>query len=356
MNLRKILLPLLALPISLFGGANLGNDHIKKMSHKDNGKKIQKRLEKISQNGKKKGQNNLKNLQASPQVGALAIAGVIVPDLEAAMSQWSAGTGTQFGSIIEQTSEVLLPNGNWQTVQLRSAFSKRNAPFLELIEATPAIGPWAPQTDIGSAPGYLGYAVDNINKAAAILRASGMQRVARSDSDFSFYQGANGVLIKLVDKSFLPAAGTNIPQAPIDLGSISHTDIAVQDIVTVRNQLTQALNTTWTNFYFPNNPFIFEDGVHYTDAYVSASNTTPVIELEDIKPPLGIFASTDTTYNFHVSYTVPAGTVPAIDAQMQNAGFTLVTSAVIPGFGLILAYYENSDKVSIEVVDEQFDL
>lgn len=339
MKFRSIFMSLFTIPACLFAVANFQEAHAKDC-HAD----------------------------CHPQevhVGPLEVATVVVPDLDAIIIQWALGTGTEFGPISEHTWEVLV-DGNWREVSLRHAYSVRGSPFLELVEANPPIGPWAPQTDVGSAPGFLVYAVDSVCQVGAKLEANGLELVARSstgrksphtDTEFAIYRGLNGILVELITYSLVPTGGgVNVSPVPFDLGPIVHTDIAVQDQEAASIQLANALTVDWLAFPANNVPFVFPDGVHFVDTNVLASTTVPVIELEFVTPPLGPWASTDHSYNYHVAYRIPAGTMAAAITQMQNAGFTLNTSIGSPSLGIILAFFSTTDNVWIEIVDERFDL
>src|ERR1700722_19571629 len=63
-------------------------------------------------------------------VGPLNHAGVVVSDLDLAITQWQSGTGNQFRDIQSNTYEVHFSQHKSQTVTLRSSFSKLNSPFV----------------------------------------------------------------------------------------------------------------------------------------------------------------------------------------------------------------------------------
>lgn len=288
-----------------------------------------------------------------PHLGSLDIAGYVVPNVEFARNQWSAGTGTLFGPITQQRCKVFLPHGVKKEILLKSTRSIRNNPTLELVEANPAIGPWAPQTDSGSGPGYFGYIVDNIHQSGATLRSAGMKEIALCDSGFAFYRGINGLLFKLITSHLFVSKGGYYPT---DLGPITHVDVAIQNFEGVRDQLSDALDVIWSEVSYPNTPFTFPDGTHNVDIRVGVTDTRPLIELEFAAPPLGVFGSTNTSYNYHVTYTVPAGTMDAVNTQMLDAGFVLNTYFTAEGFGLVLGYYVSPETDAwIEIVDERFD-
>lgn len=293
-------------------------------------------------------------LFAEAKVGPLNHAGIVVTDLDLAVTQWQSGTGNQFRSIQTNTYKVRLSEEcEEQEVTLRSSFSNLNNPFLELVQATPAIGPWAPAEDNGKAPGYQGYAVYNIKSVGHTLKSAGFKLVAKSGSKFAFYRGLNGVLIKLVRADLVPpSAETNNPQALIVFGAIDHPNIVVYDYEKVKNQLAQALSLTWfePDFNFPATPFLYAGiGIVPTDIRFTPSNTSPVIFIGDAKPHLGPFAASPTTSGFRIVYNAPAGSVPLYRDQLIAAGFALNASVEIPPGNLINAIFTAPQGYWLEV-------
>lgn len=295
---------------------------------------------------------------AKPSVdfGDLQVSTLVVSDIEAAVAKWSAGTGTLFRPITTTKQIVFLSDGKPTQVTIKSTYSVYSYPFLELVEANPPVGPWAPQPDPSLGVGYQVYAVSNIHQADSKMQDAGLQKVAFSGNQFAFYKAANGLLIKVINKKLLPpAGGENISQAPIDLGPIVHTDLAIRDQDTLKEQLSQLFSIHWADFEFPDNRMTFPEGDRLVDVKVAVSDQLPQIQLEKITPPLGIFYSTLTSYNFHPAYVVPAGTSEAIRTQMEAAGFVLNTYVIVPDVGLVLSYYTGLENHWIEVVDERFD-
>jgi len=289
-------------------------------------------------------------------LGPLQVASVVVNDLEAAVAQWSAGTGTEFSPITTNDYIVFLSDGGPKHVTIKSAYSIYSNPFLELIEVTPAIGPWAPQTGPGSTVGYQVYAVSNIHQVDATMVNAGLTKVAFSGNKFAFYQAANGLLVKVINQNLLPpTGGVNTPQAPIDIGPIKHADMAIVDSETLKQQFGTLLSINWSVFQFTNTPMTFPEGTELVDVDVVVSDKIPQIQFEKITPPLGVFASSPTSYTFHPAYVVPAGTMDAVRAQMESAGFVLNTYVILPDVGLVLAYFVGPGNYWIEVVDARFD-
>lgn len=289
-------------------------------------------------------------------LGSLQASSLVVSDLEAAIAKYSAGTGTLFSPITTTSQVVFLSEGGPVHVTLKSAYSVYSNPFLELVEANPPVGPWAPQTDPTLGAGYQVFAVQNVHQVDATMQAAGLTKVASSGNKFAFFKAANNLLIKVINQDLLPpTGGVNIPQAPIDIGPVVHTDLAVRDQDTLKAQFGQLFSLNWTDFNFASTPMTFPQGDLLIDVSVAVSDAEPQIQLEKITPPLTVFKSSFTTYNFHPAYVVPGGTMDAVRAQMEAAGFALNTYVILPDFGLVLSYYTGLENHWIEIVDARFD-
>lgn len=306
------------------------------------------------------------------QVESLQIASIVVPHLDIAVAQWAAGTGTQFGPISEKTWNVDCHGSNTK-VTLRSASSVSNSPFIELVEVNPAIGPWKCQGEVASPPGFLVFAVDNLEESGAVMESTGMKKVASAQchipvvpihgkspvaiSGFSIYEGVEGILVKLITADLLSSEGDN--EAGLAIGYISHVNLAVNNLNAVQKQLQEALSLRWAPpvttkkvpYYFP-----CKDKTQNTDiTLVTSIGQTPVIQLEQATPHLGVWEGVDKSYNYHVAYRIPSGTMAAVDAQMQSAGYTLNTYREVKGHGTVRAFYTTPSNIWIQVVDEAFD-
>jgi hypothetical protein len=242
------------------------------------------------------------------------------------------------------------------------AFSVAGNPFVEFVQASPSIGPWA--ADRNDSSGYLGYAVDDIDAAGAILQAAGMQLIAISEPSFAFYQGTDGVVFEVVNKSLVPAAsGVNAAQASIDLGQPSHLDIYASELTNIQNQFEQAFNLFWVpSVTFPGLPFVFADGstVPVTATLLPGVGTTSVVELEQISPNAFPFASGPGFSTLRPAYAAQPGTLPAVMAQLEQAGFIRESTLyVFPGFPLpgftvgepVIVVHAGLNGQTIETID-----
>lgn len=291
-------------------------------------------------------------------VGSVQVGTTVVTDLENAVAQWSAGTGTQFDPITQTNCNVYLKNGNCVNFLIKSAYSVTSSPFIELTEVQPALGPWKPQKGPGGSVGYQVYAVENIHHVNLLMLNAKFKKIAICGDDFVFYKGKNGTLVKIIQEALLPPMGrTQIPQAPMDFGIPSHIDLSIVKYAALKKQYAQILGVPtgpiFTEFFATGAVFDFSGVIVPVDVQVAVSNTFPTMQYENVTPYLGVFACSSKTYNYHPAWTVPAGTVPAANDQMIAAGFTLNTSVVYEG-ELILTYYKRADDW-IEVVDARFD-
>jgi hypothetical protein len=80
--------------------------------------------------------------EPAPALGVPTHIARAVLDLEAVTNQWAAGVGTEFGPITSSVHRVDFPGVGSASVTLRHVFSVAGAPFVELVQADPPIGPW----------------------------------------------------------------------------------------------------------------------------------------------------------------------------------------------------------------------
>jgi len=129
--------------------------------------------------------------------------GLVVPDIEAATTRFTAIAGYQWTNAVEYTLAVTTPAGE-QEVPFRFVYSVQ-APHLELIQEAPGTI-WTAQPD--SATHHLGYWVDDLPSAAAGLEMAGYRQEARPSGDtlsmFAYYIDAAGSRIELVDRALFP--------------------------------------------------------------------------------------------------------------------------------------------------------
>ena len=126
--------------------------------------------------------------------------GLIVPDIEAATTRFTAIAGYQWTKPVEYTLAVTTPAGE-QEVPFRFVYSVQ-APHLELIQEAPGTI-WTAQPD--TATHHLGYWVDDLPSAAAGLEKAGYRQEARPSGDtlsmFAYYIDTAGSRIELVDRA-----------------------------------------------------------------------------------------------------------------------------------------------------------
>jgi catechol 2,3-dioxygenase-like lactoylglutathione lyase family enzyme len=126
--------------------------------------------------------------------------GLIVPDLDAAATRFTAITGYRWTKPVEYTLAVTTPAGE-QDVPFKFVYSVQ-APHLELIAEAPGTI-WTAKPD--AATHHLGYWVDDLPTAAAGLEAAGYRQEARPSGDtlsmFAYYIDAAGSRIELVDRA-----------------------------------------------------------------------------------------------------------------------------------------------------------
>jgi len=90
--------------------------------------------------------------------------GIVVPDLEAAMSDLAAQLGFEFVVVFDDDLEVREPADADRAIHLRIAYSPQR-PALELIEAAPGT-PWAPDR-VGLH--HLAFTVDDLSAESELL-------------------------------------------------------------------------------------------------------------------------------------------------------------------------------------------
>jgi hypothetical protein len=131
--------------------------------------------------------------------------GIIVPDLEAAMSRLSALAGYRWITPLSYTLPFRTATG---TRELTSTIVYSvQTPHIELLQEVPG-SPWT------SAPGnsvhHLGYFTDNLVNTARTLEANGFTFEMTADVPgselalFAYYVDAFGTRIEIVDRALFP--------------------------------------------------------------------------------------------------------------------------------------------------------
>lgn len=129
--------------------------------------------------------------------------GLIVPDLDAAVTAMTAAGGYTWTRPIEATLRVTTTHGDVE-MPFRFVYSIE-APHLELIQEVPDTI-WAAPKD--GAAHHLGYWVDDLATAAQGLENAGYRCEARPAgpqlSSFAYYLSPTGLRVEIVDRALFP--------------------------------------------------------------------------------------------------------------------------------------------------------
>jgi hypothetical protein len=131
--------------------------------------------------------------------------GIVVPDLDAAMSRLSAVAGCRRINPLTYTLPFRTVDG---TRELTSTFAySLQSPHLELIQQVPD-SPWTAAP--GNSVHHLGYFTDDLAGSARLLEANGFTFEATADTAppdlalFAYYVDAFGTRIEIVDRALFP--------------------------------------------------------------------------------------------------------------------------------------------------------
>lgn len=273
--------------------------------------------------------------------------GHAVTDVDAARAQLAAATGTTFGPTTRSTEYVWLTDREQlQRITLRRTVSARGGPFLELVQASPAIGPWAARSD--RAVPFLSYSVDDVSAASRVLAAAGMTPLAIAH-DFVYLRGTGGQFIRLIDRTAMPARGTNEEGTTVDLGPPVAAGLYPCDVAALKRQLAAATGITWREPQSFTLPWELSDGttrVVSTTATISQTGE-PFVNLET---PHGFPLEDSCTATHTPEYLVfVADDVSAAEAQLAAAGMRFV--ARVP---TLIGAYRGTGGVSVQVVSPAF--
>jgi hypothetical protein len=201
--------------------------------------------------------------------------------------------------------------------------------------------------------------VVDLHASGAALLAAGMKLIAISQSSFAFYQGVDGVVIELVDRSLVPAgSGVNTPQPSlISLGVPSHMDIYACEEDALQAQMSRAFGLTWQPPEVVTNvPFEFADGsTQYANVtFLSTERRRPGVELEVINPHPFPFDCGAQSSTLRPAYSAPTGRTLEVKEQLESAGLTMAAASILNEEPLV-AVYVGTNGYTIEVVDAALD-
>jgi hypothetical protein len=288
-------------------------------------------------------------LSLLPDLGLPDQFGFAVADVDQVRGKLAAATGTQFTPVRSSTATVVFPEaGQVKSIRLEQTRSVRGGPFVELIEASPAIGPLAPDELYGTF--YMSYSVKNIWVSSIKPLLAGLKLVAFKGDDFAFFRAKGGVLVRLIDEDLVPEGGVNQPQAPIDLGAPPAVAIAGCDQAGLRDQLGAAFGVAWRDPFPITLPYEFAadpGNTHLHDSTLFISQPGPpflALEANLHAPPE--YHCTPTETPVHLDFLVED--VDASGAQASAAGFPWI--ARVPG----LTSFHGGDGVYFEIAHVSF--
>lgn len=334
---------------------------------------------------------SLVKLAAAPVLGSPDIIEISVQHLDDVQEQMREGLGISWGP--QQTSVAHVQIGSTiQDVSITRVYSVSSTPYVELIQATPQIGPWAPFNDeFGLRPRSIAawriHSAD-FNDSKNVIANSGMTKTAES-ADFVYYETAAGIQFQLIRDNLAPDPDNGIANTPpagkIDFGGMSYMSIPLKpnplapgfavpnEDAILRRQITAASNggIKWdliipiylylpyikdsdpSNPVYLNNPFL-----RYT------CNSKPYLNILVINPDISPWGATAHSTTFSHAWVPsgsgfdPAGTAifNSYADQLFAAGYQseirLDAQSILPlpYSSPFLRYFVGIDGVNIQVV------
>lgn len=328
---------------------------------------------------------------ANVTLGSPDIIEISVKHLNEVQAQLRDGLGISWGP--QQTSFSIVKVGDdLHEVQLKRVYSVSSHPYIELIQATPQIGPWAPFNDeFGERPkSSMVWRVEpgEYARVKHQMDISGMTRTAVG-LNFAYYESAEGVQLEIIRGILAPDPQNGVPNTPpagkIDFGAMSYISIPLvpdpvdpanaipHDDTVLKNHISAATGggITWdinVPVYFfipyirdadPTNPVFLDN------PYLRYScNPTPFINFLVINPLVSPWGATAHSTTFSHAWVPPgsgfdpAGTaiMTAYENQLLAANFTSIirldaqTLGLTPYSSNFLRYFVGIDNVNIQVV------
>lgn len=131
--------------------------------------------------------------------------GVVVPDVLAAMEQYSQALGFRWSPVGDTTLDVLV-DGAVRHARIAATYSLEGPPYLELVEERSG-GVWATEA-LGLQ--HVGLWTDDLDGSISRLEAAGFpgrvrhQPAAGRPALFSYHEGSPGMWWELVSTAFRP--------------------------------------------------------------------------------------------------------------------------------------------------------
>jgi len=350
-------------------------------------------------------QNALRHLTAQPSValGAADIIEISVQHLPEVQEQLSKAVGVSWGPTTTEATQVLV-NGKKQLVILSRTYSVSSNPYIELIQATPQIGPWAPFNDsvVGESPrASMVWRVSDgdFPKVMQQMADAGLENTA-TGFDFAYFETVAGVQLEVIRASAAPDPANGRPNTPpvgsFDFGPmqqiaictrpgpltlLANTPTVGRDDFDLRHAISNATGqgTTWDlNVPFMEfAPYIVAGQPDFTfvanpSLVFSCSpqgKQQPTITVAQLLPSIIPFAATANSTNFSFAW-LPIGSNISPDgaaimqqweAQLVLAGFEPViridaqSLGVVPYSVDIISYFRGIDNILIQLGNEQLD-
>jgi len=292
-------------------------------------------------------------MSESPELGNPHHLSFGVPDVATARDLVAKATGTRFTPVSTSTVSVRQAGEDQpRRVTLRRARSVRGSTVLELVEADPPVGPWAPT----AASPALSYAVPDAGDAALTERLSsaGLRRIADGPG-FAYWQGVGGGRVRLIEPDALPAAEqTDQPAPSLDLGPAASLTVSPEHAADVRTQLSAALGLRWAPpMAFPLLWSWASGGRRLMVATVVATYgvdpdaTRVVMETPHHVPSTPDFACAPGETPMHLAFFT--SNLAAAHQQLVDAGMRLVGR--VPG---LVSYFFGPGSIRIEIARSAF--
>jgi hypothetical protein len=335
----------------------------------------------------------------SVALGSPDIIEISVQHLSAVQEQLTQGLGITWRDTETTYPWVILEDGSRQRISLTRVFSDDSYPYIELVQAFPQVGPWAPFNDdeFGERPkSTLTWRIDRniFHEVHGQFDACGATLIA-DGSDFLYYQCVEGVQIQIIKDFLVPDPADGIPNTPIpgiiDFGPMFHFSVALQaatntniteiannipiDDFNLRQQISAATGggITWdiNTPIVTTLPYRIDGGFSFlgNPSETYSCNPNPFLNVYEVYPVVAPFGATANSTTFSQAWVPtcsgfdPVGAQIMVDweNQLLAAGFNYVAQLVVNDLEPIfpytvpgLSYFYGIDNVEILLVNFDF--
>ena len=322
--------------------------------------------------------------------GAPDIIQIGVTHLDQVKHQLRQATGASWRPEIVDNVNVTLRDGSSYRVRLTRTYSFMSEPYIELIKAQPAVGPWAPFNDeFGVRPRSTTIwriAAADFPAVRAQIEASPFKEVAVGPG-FVYYETVAGVQMAIFRSSLTPHPNDGLPNVPptgvSDMGQMTfisygvkanasnHTQIPQDDLI-IHEAYTEATGggVQWdVNAQFTNAPFYVNGSLmHFNQSNLEWTCEAPYINPMGFLPNWPILGGTAHSTDFSQGWNPPGSGIdqPGVDAmnaaidQITEAGFEsqLRMDAFLIGVPFhvdIFHYFVGVDGLDIQILNLAFE-